>query len=44
MDECNTSEKQMHENEEEHEKKYGADEVKKKNNIHNGECTEMGDT
>ena len=32
----------MCENEEEHEKKCGSDEVKEKNNIHNGECTKRG--
>ena len=37
-DECNTSEEQLCDNEEEHEKKRGSDEVKEKNNIHNGEC------
>ena len=42
MDECNTSEEQMCENEEEHEKKCGRDEVKEKNKTHNGECTDRG--
>ena len=42
MDECNTSEERLHENEEECQKKCGSDEVKEKNNIHNGECTDRG--
>ena len=42
MDECNTSEERLHENEEEREKKCGSDKVKEKNNIHNGECTDRG--
>ena len=42
MDECNTSEEQLHENEEAWEKKHGSDEVKEKKNIDNGECTDRG--
>ena len=42
MDECKTSEEQLHENEEERWKKCGSDEVKEKNNIDKGECNDRG--
>ena len=39
-DECNKSEEQMCENEEKHEKKPAADEVKEKSKIHNAKCND----
>ena len=43
MDQCNTSEERMCENEDKCEKKHGRDdEVKEKNKNHNGECMDRG--
>ena len=39
-DECHKTEEQMHENQEKHEKKPAADEVKEKNKIHNAKCND----